>query len=67
MSGAQPIGELFARVVTRAQTFMGFQTMLRACPDEVRRKNLIMAAYEAGALEACDAELLIQALMLETA
>jgi hypothetical protein len=45
----------------------GFQAMLRACPDAVGRKTLIMTARETGAIEGDDATLLLQAHGLETA
>lgn len=66
MSG-RPIGELIAPILARAEAMAGFQAMLARCPTASDRKHLIMAAWERGALGDDDAELLIQANMLETA
>ena len=64
---ARPIGELVAAIVARAQTMAGFQSLLNGCPTAECRKRLIVAAYENGAIDGPDAQLLIEAYGLETA
>jgi hypothetical protein len=63
----KPIGEIIAPIVARAVAMNGFQRMLNHTPLAADRKRLIMAARECGAVSDNDAELLLQAHMLETA
>ncbi len=65
MSG-RPIGEMIAPILARAHAMHGFQVMLNRCAP-ADRKSLIMAAKEAGAIDADDTRLLIEAYQLETA
>lgn len=64
---ARPIGEIIAPILARAQAMAGFQEFLGNCPTAGSRKNLIVAAYENGAIDGSDAQLLIEAYGLETA
>lgn len=59
-------GELIPGIMARCETMMGFQEMLRECPNNSDRKSRIMEARQFGLLSDDDAELLIQAHMLET-
>jgi len=61
------VGELIAPIVARAHAMAGFQALLNGCPDAECRKRLIVAAYENGAIDGPDAQLLIEAYQLETA
>lgn len=63
----QAIGDLIKPIIARAYAMHGFQQMLNDCPSPEGRKNLIVAAYEAGAIDGPDAQLLIEAYQLETA
>ncbi len=63
---AKSFGELLPGILARTEAMMGFQEMLRRCPNNSERKNLIMDARLRGALSHDDATLLIQAHMLET-
>lgn len=67
MREPRPIWEIIAPIVAKAMALHGFQVMLNSCPDQECRKNLIVAAYENGALDGPDAQLLIEAYQLETA
>jgi len=67
MRDYSPIGDLIRPIIARAHAMYGFQQMLNSCPDAECRKNLIVAAYENGALDGPDAQLLIEAYQLETA
>lgn len=64
---ARPIGEIIAPIMARAVAMYGFQTMLNRVDTPEARKTLILAANEAGAIDAEDTSLLIQAYQLETA
>lgn len=65
--GPRPIGDIIAPILARAMAMHGFQQLLNGCPSPECRKNLIVAAYENGALDGPDAQLLIEAYQLETA
>lgn len=64
---ARPIGEIIKPILARARAMHGFQALLNGCPTPECRKNLIVAAYENGAIDGPDAQLLIEAYQLETA
>lgn len=59
-------GELIADIMARTEAMTGFQSMLRRCPNNSERKNLIMEARQRGALDDDDAAMLIEAHGLET-
>ena len=63
----RPIGEIIAPIIARALTMRDFQSFLHRCPSSGDRKQLIMAAYEFGALDRDETRLLIEAEGLETA
>lgn len=64
---ARSIGELIAPILARAKTMQGLQDLLSHVPAAAHRKELIMAAHGAGAIDDEQCELLIQVYMLETA
>jgi len=64
---ARPIGEIIAPILARTRRMMAFQSMLLSCPSAEDRKGFIVAAYSHGVLDSGEAELLIQANLLETA
>lgn len=59
-------GELINDIMARTEALTGFQDMLRRCPNNSDRKQLIMEARSRGALDDDDAALLVEAHFLET-
>jgi len=63
---SKTLADLLPGILARAEAMMGFQQMLRGCPNNSERKSLIMEARQRGAIGDDDATLLIQVHMLET-
>lgn len=64
---ARPIGEIINGIVARCEAMMGFQQMLSLCDTDAGKKNLIMEAWERGAITRDDAQILIEAYRIEEA
>ena len=60
------LGDILPGVLARAEAMHGFQTLLNRCECAVGRKELILAAWERGAIGDDDTQLLIEAYGLET-
>lgn len=65
--GARSIGAIIEPIISNAVAVMGLQQTLRRCPTAEGRKKLIMAAWETGAIDDAQCQLLIEAEGLETA
>ena len=56
-----------APLMASAEPLARFVELLRRCPDDPTRKMLVVDAHLAGALTANECELLVSAMMLESA
>ena len=63
---AESLGDILPRILARAETMMGFQEMLNSIPDRGHRKTRILDLWRIGEVTRDEAEMLIQAHMLET-
>ncbi|NNG59777.1 hypothetical protein [Sphingomonas paucimobilis] len=58
---------MFAAVQGAVAPLLGFQALLQRCRTAADRKRLVMAAWECGALDRQETDLLVTANQLETA
>ena len=60
------LSDILPGVLARAEAMQGFQALLNRCECAIARKELILAAWERGAIGDDDTRLLIEAYGLET-
>ena len=61
------IGEILAPTIARTMTLAWFQDRINAQPTPLAKKHLIGLYHEVGVIDGADAQMLVEANMLETA